>query len=177
MEVYLTTFDNTSAVGNDSWPPVVPINGCQLSRGRGGSLQTQSFVEFLISSGQFIPHIGNGLTGLSWQQQQQQQCLLADLSLVKLTMIICVREWLGSSSIDFMLKWTDIEHCVCVRLVRSGRSLTRGAVNYDRRRRNFDVEWRTWNKNWNDRRTSTQHWRQINSDWRDVQMNTNRQSR
>jgi len=49
----LTMVDNTSAVDNNSHPWVVPqlINGCQLPRGRDGSLQIQSLVEFLISSG------------------------------------------------------------------------------------------------------------------------------
>jgi len=54
--------DNTSAVGNDSRPWVVPqlINGCQLLRGRDGSLRIQSLVEFLISSRHLSPHIGLG---------------------------------------------------------------------------------------------------------------------
>jgi len=40
---------------------VVPqsVNGCQLSRGRDGSLRIQSLVEFLISSGHLSPHIGS----------------------------------------------------------------------------------------------------------------------
>ena len=57
----LTMVDNTSAVGNDSGPWVVPqlINVCQLPRERDGSLQIQSLVEFLISSGHLSPHIGS----------------------------------------------------------------------------------------------------------------------
>jgi len=49
----LTMVDNTSAVGNDSRPRVVPqlINGCQLPWGRDGSFPIQSLVEFLIFSG------------------------------------------------------------------------------------------------------------------------------
>ena len=55
----LTMVDNTSAVGNDSRLWVVPqsINGCQLPRGRDGSLRIQSLVEFLISSGPLCPPI------------------------------------------------------------------------------------------------------------------------
>jgi len=51
--------DNTSAVGNDCHPRVVPqlINGCQLSRGRDRSLWIQSLVEFLIFSGHLCPPI------------------------------------------------------------------------------------------------------------------------
>jgi len=56
---HLTMVDNTSAVGNNSRPWVVSqsINGCQLSWGRDGSLQIQSLVEFLISSGHLCPLI------------------------------------------------------------------------------------------------------------------------
>ena len=68
----LTMVDNTSAVGNDSRPWVVPqlINGCQLPQGRDGSLQNQSLVEFLISSGPLCPPYRQCLMGSSWQQQQ-----------------------------------------------------------------------------------------------------------
>jgi len=56
---HLTMVDNTSAVGNDSRPWVVPqsINGCHLSWGRDGSLRIQSLVEFLICSGHLYPSI------------------------------------------------------------------------------------------------------------------------
>jgi len=61
----LTMVDSMSAVGNDSHPWVVPQlrNGCQLPWGRDGSLQIQSLVEFIISSGSLCPpHIGS-----AWQ--------------------------------------------------------------------------------------------------------------
>jgi len=65
-------FDNTSAVGNDSHPWLVPqtINGCQLSRGRDGSIWIQSGgIPHLFGTSLSPPSYRQCMKGSSWQQQ------------------------------------------------------------------------------------------------------------
>ena len=74
----LTMVDNTSAVGNDSHPWVVPQSIKWLStitreRWIPPDLDLGGFPHLFGTS--LYPHIGSCLTGSSWQRQQQQHVM------------------------------------------------------------------------------------------------------
>jgi len=72
----LTMVDNTSAVGNDSRPWVVPPVNKMAVNYHKGETDPSGFRVWLISSSLrdiFVPPYRQCLTDSSWQQQQQQQ--------------------------------------------------------------------------------------------------------